>query len=343
VPPLNKAELATLSKTANPVFAHSHSAYFTARHKGRMVGRIAGIINDLETEHLGERHGRFGWIDFIDDADVSAALLAAVEEWAVAHKCSYLKGPFGFDQLDRNGMLTEGFDSLGTANTIFNFPYYPAHLEALGYGPDLKWVEIDLTIGEKLPEKVVHMAHLLQERYRWRRYQPKNRRDFAELLNQLFDLILGTYAHLPGFVPISDKQRTAYIERYSRFLRPDFVHVILDSDGAPIAFGVSMPSFSYALQKARGNMLPFGFFHLMKARRWNDTAELALIGVKEEWRKKGPHGLVFLEQGKVLLKMGIHRVKINPMLEQNAHVLTLWKDFEHHVYKKRQTFIKALQ
>ncbi len=342
IPPLVQAEMNILSPEKNPVFEHSEAVLYTAWQDGKMVGRIAGIINDLETAHINEKHARFGWFDFIDDPDVSKTLLEAVEAWGRSKKCSRLKGPYGFNQLDKNGMLTEGFDSLGTANTIYNYAYYPKQVEAAGYEKDLEWVEVDLKMTTELPARLVKLADMAAQRYGMKIFQPKNKADLVRLTNNLFDLLMETYDELPGFVPISDKQRDIYVNRYIRFLRTDFVCVVMDKDDQPIGFSVTMPSLSKAFQKANGKLFPFGIFHLMSARKHNDTADLALIGVKEEWRKKGAHGVIFAETGKAFLKEGIKRVQINPMLEFNVHVLALWKDFEHTIYKRRRTYKKAL-
>jgi len=342
IPPLIQSEMNVLSPEKNPVFEHSEAVLFTAWQDGKMVGRIAGLINDLETAHIHEKHARFGWFDFIESSGVSKALLEAVEEWGRSKNCQVLKGPYGFNQLDKNGMLTEGFDSLGTANTIYNYAYYPQQVEALGFEKDLEWVEVDLKMTPVLPEKFVRLADMAAKRYEMKIFQPKNKEDLVRLTNNLFDLLMETYHDLPGFVPISAKQRDLYVKRYIQYLRTDFVCVVMDKNDQPIGFGVSLPSMSKAFQKANGKLFPFGIFHLMAARKWNDTADLALIGVKEEWRKKGAHGVIFAETGKAFIKSGIQRVQINPMLEFNVHVLTLWKDFEHKIYKRRRTYRKAL-
>ena len=307
-----------------------------------MVGRIAGIINEMETEHLGEKHARFGWIEFVDDLTVSGALLGAVENWAKQRQAILLKGPYGFNQLDKNGTLIYGFDTLGTANTIFNFEYYPRHFEQHGYEKDLEWVEVDLKMPDHVPEKFVKFTDLARQRYGMQVFQPRTKDDVSRFGKQMFDLMMETYRELPGFVPISKKQRIAYTERYLRLLKLDYVAITLDEAGEAIGFGVAMPSLSKALQKASGKLFPFGFLHLKAALRKNDTANLSLIGVKEEWRKRGAHGVVFANIGQAFVREGVSRVQINPMLEFNIHVLGLWKEFEHEIYKRRRTFKKAL-
>ncbi len=342
VPPIVHAERNTLSPEKNPAFSHSEAVLYLAERKGAVVGRVAGIINHLETAHTAVKQARFGWLDFIDDPSVAALLLDAVANWAADRQCEQLKGPYGFNQLDRNGMLTEGFEAMGTANTAYNYPYYPEYLRGLGFEPDLRWVELMLRLPAKFPERYTHLSRLTAERYGMRVFPPKGKGALIGMTDALFDLLLDTYRHLPGFVPLSADERYTYIRQYLRILRMDLVRVVVDGDDRPIGFGVTMPSLSEALRKAGGKLFPTGLFHLALAKRWNDTAELALIGVREEWRKRGVHALIFSETGNALVRSGIRTVRVNPMLETNTNVLSLWKDFDHEVYKRRMTFRKSL-
>ncbi|MFQ5446326.1 MAG: hypothetical protein ACE5FF_05280, partial [Saprospiraceae bacterium] len=310
---------------------------------GRMVGRIAGIINQLELKHIGENHARFGWLDFTEDEGVSGALMDAVEVWARTQGMVLLKGPYGFNQLDKTAMLTEGFSTLGTMSTIYNYPYYPQHLERLGYRKELEWVEVEFELGAQFPERYQRMSDLAQQRYSLHIMQPQNKSEMRKLGKHLFDLMMETYRTLPGFTPISKKQQEVYMEKYISFLRMEYVQVITDRERTPIGFGVSMPSLSKAMQKAHGKLLPFGIFHLLRARRHNDTGDLALIGVKKGWRKKGIHGIIFNETGKAFIRSGIYRVQTNPMLEFNDSVLSLWKGFSPKIYKRRRTYKKKLR
>ena len=342
IPPIKRAEMATLTPEKNPVFEHSEAIVFTAWKNGKLVGRIVGMINQIELDFIKKKHARFGWIDFIDDKNVSKALIEAVEKWAKQKGMDLLKGPYGFNQLDKNGMLTEGFDSTGTVNTIYNYEYYPKHIEALGYEKELEWVEYWMRLAKEIPPKIAKISSLVRKRYKLTTIQPKTTQEMIERGDQLFDLLMETYQDLPGFVPISDNQRKSYINRYIKFLRKDLVVIVADENDEPIAFGVTMPSMTKAYKKAKGNLFPFGILHMLAARKWNDTADLALIGVKEEWRKKGAHGLVFNDSIAALLPTKIYNIKINPMLEFNTNVLSLWKEFEHGEYKRRRTYQKKL-
>ncbi len=342
IPPIIQSEIDTFSKDKNTVFTHSEAIIYTAWKNNIMVGRIVGLINQMEVDFLQEKHARFGWIDFIEDDEVSASLIRAVENWAREKGMTLLKGPFGFNQLDKNGMLTEGFDTVGTVNTIYNYEYYPTHLRSLGYTPDLEWLEILMFMPDKPHERFMRYSDLAKQKYGLNTRQPKSKSEMISLGKLLFDLLMETYQNLPGFVPISEVQQQEYILKYIKFLRRDLVTIVYDSDENPIAFGVTIPSMTKAYKIAKGHLFPFGLINMMIARQWNNTADLALIGVTEEWRKRGAHGLVFAETSKALINAGMKRIQINPMLESNSHVLSLWKDFDNRIYKRRKTFKKEL-
>ncbi len=334
--------MAALSPESNPAFLHAGVVQFTAWKNGSMVGRVAGIVNHLETDLLGEKHVRFGWLDFIDDSEVSSILLREVEKWARQQGAGVLKGPYGFSQLDRAAMIIEGFNTLGTMGTIYNYPYYSAHLENLGFEKDLEWVEVRLRLAEKFPERFRKITEIAKERYGLKVICPGSKDELKVLSEHLFDLMMETYRSLPGFVPISDQLRAAYIKRFIAFLRLDLVRFVMTENNEPVGFGVTMPSLSKALRKAAGRLYPFGIFHIVAARRWFNVADLALLGVKDEWRQRGIHGLIFHATGESLLQKGVRHIRINPMLEFNSNVLSLWKDFDHEVYKRRRTYRKQL-
>ncbi|HFA51109.1 MAG TPA: hypothetical protein ENJ95_19015 [Bacteroidetes bacterium] len=342
IPPLIRSEIAALSPDKNPVFEHSEAVKYTAWKDGKMVGRIVGMINHLEEEHIHEKHARFGWIDFIDDKNVSKALINAVGKWAKEKGSTILKGPYGFNQLGKNGMLTEGFDSISTVNTIYNYEYYPAHIKALGFEIDLEWVELLFTLPPTPPERYIRFTEIAKKRYKLKTIKPKNNKEMIKMGHQFFDLLLDTYKTLPGFVPISKKQQIDYINNYIKFLRKDFTVIVTDKNNEPIAFGITMPSMTKAFKKANGKLFPFGILHILAARQWSKLADLALIGVKDGWKKKGAHSLVFAETIKALNAAGIFEIKVNPMLKKNQHVLALWKDFKPEVYKRRESYRKRL-
>ncbi len=274
VPPLRPSEMAWLSKDKNPAFEHSEVVLFLALGNDAMVGRVAGIINEMESKQLGTRHARFGWLDFIDDDSVSSALLDAVEKWAKTQNCTQLKGPYGFNSLDKNGMLIEGFDEMGAMTTLYNFDYYPQHLERMGFQKELEWLELKAVLPNPFPEKITKAAELVKQRYRLSVKRPKNKLEMLELGKIFFRMLEETYHHLPTYVPISPKQQAFYIKNYIGVLPPKFVCTVLDERGETIGFGVTMPSMSKAMQRANGNLLPFGFVHLLLAQYFNESGDL---------------------------------------------------------------------
>ncbi len=342
IPPLIASEMAWLDANKNPAFQHSKMALFTAWLEGKMVGRVAGIINEMETEQLGKAHARFGWFDFKDDLSVSKALLESVEKWAKAQGCRLLKGPYGFNSLDKNGMLVEGFHEMGGITTLYNHAYYPQHLEILGYQKELEWLELIAHLPNPFPEKFGRSANLIRKRYHLSVTRPKNKKQMLELGEVFFKMLKETYHHLPTYVPISEEQQVFYIKNYIGMLPPRFVCNVLDENGETIGFAVTMPSMAKAMKKANGHLFPFGFLHLLWAQWFNDGADLTLIGVKEEWRKRGVHSIIFQEFGSTFHSLGYDHLNINPMLEDNQNVLSLWKDFDYRIHKKRRTYLKDL-
>ncbi|MBI1223943.1 MAG: hypothetical protein GC192_01785 [Bacteroidetes bacterium] len=342
VPPLKASEMAWLQASKNPAFEHSEVELFLAFQNGKIVGRVAAIINHEETKRLGHRHARFGWLDFIDDADVSSALMLALEIWAKKQNCTRLKGPDGFNSLDKSGMLVEGFDQMGAMTTIYNFEYYPKHLKSLGFEKELEWLEIQSQLPDKIPEKITKAANLLKERYHLQVRRPNSKVEMIGFGKMVFKMLHETYQHLPVFVPISEAQQAFYIKNYIGLLPPKFVCVVENETEGPVGFGLTMPNMAKAMQKANGKLFPFGFFHLLRAQYSNDSGDLTLIGVKEEWRKKGIHSLIFTEIGDSFTKLGYQYFNVNPMLEDNQNVLTLWKEFDHKIHKRRRTFYKNL-
>lgn len=343
VPPLLMDELNVLRKDRNPAFEHCDVNYWLAFQNGRLVGRIAGIINQLYIEKWKNKYARFGWIDFIDDNEVSKALLETFENWAKQKGIVAVHGPLGFTDLDYEGMLVEGFEELGTLATIYNYPYYPVHMEKCGYKKDTDWVEYEIPVPEEPNEKMGRIANIAKRRNRLHMLKPKNKKDLLNYTKALFDLIDVAYSELYGVVPLTEKQVDAYIKQYFGFIRPEFVPVILDENDNMIAFGITMPSLSKALQKCRGRILPFGLFYLLKALKKNDRADLYLVAVRPEYQGKGVNAIMIHQMNLVYKKLGITKVESNPELETNRLVQAQWKYFERRQHKRRRCYIKHLK
>lgn len=340
VPPLVRDELLTLEQ--NPAFEHCLKQYWLARRDGQIVGRIAGIINHAENAKFGGSTARFGWIDFVDDPEVSAALLRTVEGWAREHAAQHIHGPLGFTDFDKEGLLVEGFDEMGTFATIYNHPYYSSHLEACGYQKSVDWVEYEvISHGERSP-RLAEFSRKVQQRYGLRQLEVKRASDLRAYAPQIFQLINEAYSHLYGFVELTEKQIAFYTEQYFSYVNPEFVSTILNEQNEVVAFGLTMPSLSRALQKAQGRLFPFGCWHLSRALRKNDRADFYIIAVRQDLRSKGVHVMILEKIQATCLKYGITSAETNPELETNLAVQLIWKGFERRQHKRRRCFSKSL-
>jgi len=341
-PPLLMDEKNTLDWKKNPAFEVAQARYLLAYKNGKVVGRIAGIYNPKSNEKWGQHNVRFGWVDFIDDREVSKALIETVENWALELGMSAVHGPLGFTDLDPEGMLIEGFDELSTLALIYNHPYYPEHLEAMGYVKDTDWLEYEIQVPNPPQEKIAKASELILKKFNLRKLEITKKKDLHNYTRELFDLIDSEYSHLYGTVPLSDKQKQAYIDQYFGFVSPDLVPIILDENNKMVAFAIVMPSLSSALQKSQGRIFPFGWYHLLKALRTNTLGDLYLIAVRSDFRGKGINAAIMHSVNVALNKHGITQVETNANLEDNINVQAQWKYFEHRQHKRRRCFIKQL-
>jgi GNAT superfamily N-acetyltransferase len=340
VPTLQFDELNTLRWDKNPAFEHCEARYWLAYRDGHIVGRVAAILNQRHIEKWGQRYMRFGWIDFIDDPMVSEALMKTVETWAKETGMVAVHGPLGFTDLDREGMLVEGFNELATLATIYNHPYYPKHMEKLGYVKDTDWVEYEFSVPPEPNETIARIADIALRRNKLKLLEFRNKKELLLYAKELFQLLDDEYQHLYGVVPLTEKQIKAYIDQYFGFVTPDFVPMVMDQNNRMVAFGVIMPSLSLALQKTKGQLFPFGFIYLLRALKKNDRADLYLVAVRSEYQGKGVNAILMNKMHSVFNKLGIIKVESNPELETNQNVQGQWKYYEKRQHKRRRVFIK---
>lgn len=341
IPPLLLDEWNTLDSKKNPAFEHCRSKYLLAEKDGRLVGRIAGIINDKYIEKWGHKHCRFGWFDFADDIEVSKALLGALEDWARENGMSALHGPLGFTDMDPEGMLIHGFDELGTMATLYNHPYYPQHMEKLGYGKDIDWIEFEVKSPEEIPERAIRLQKLVLQRSKLRIVESK-KKDMLPYARKMFNLINEAYSDLYGFVSLSDRQIDVYIKQYFGLIHPDFVVFIADENDDLIAFGIAMPSLSLALQRSQGRLLPFGFIHLLKALKRPKYIDMLLVAVRPDYQARGITAILMTEITRNCLKNKIISAETNVELETNTQVQAIWKLYDARQHKRRRCYIKNL-
>lgn len=344
VPPIVKEELEMLDKKVNPVFNNALAHYFLAYKDGEIVGRIAAFINWIEIKELKKSKVRFGWFDVIDDLEVTKKLIDAVVAIGKQHQMTAIEGPMGFSNMDKAGMLTKGFEELNTMITWYNAPYYSEHLEKITFTKQAEWVEYEIKISsfQDSPEKVKRFSKLILQRYQLKILDFKSYKEIVPYVEQMFDLLGKTYDKLQTFVPIQEYQIAHYKERYLPFVHPDYIKCIVDSDQDLIAFAITMPSFSKALKKMNGKILPWGFFHLFKARYFNNRASFYLIGVRPDYQNKGITAIIFNEMQKTFNKHGVTIVETNPELVENNAIQKLWRNYEHRQHKRRVTFIKSI-
>ena len=342
VPPLIKDEMETLDKTKNPVFKNAEASYFLAKKEGKLAGRIAVIINHLEVNEIGKKKIRFGWFDVIDDIDVTKALLDKVFEIGKEHQLAYAEGPVGFSNMEKAGILTMGFEELNTMITWYHYPYYATHFEQLGFEKQATWVEYKMSIPNSIKEKVAKFSGIIKQRYGLSVIRFKNKKEILPYVDKMFELLNKTYDKLQTFVPIQQYQIDYYKEKYFGFIHPDYITCIKDEEGKLIAFSIVMPSFSKALKKANGKLLPMGWWHILQAQRKNDTAAFYLIGIDPEYQGKGVTAIIFEEMQYLFNDKGIVTVETNPELQENKAVQQLWKDYDPVQHKERSTFRKEL-
>jgi len=342
VPPLILDEFNTLRSDKNPAFDYCEARYWLAYKDGRLAGRIAAIINPKHKEHWKQDYMRFGWIDFIDDPEVSAALLGAVEDWAAESGVAAIHGPLGFTDMDHEGMLIEGFDELATMINIYNYPYYPLHMENLGYEKDTDWVEFEIDVPPEPNPTIARIAKIALRRNKLQLLKVKNKKEMRARARELFELLCAEYKDLYSFVPLTERQMDTYTEQYLGFIDPDFVPVVVDEEDRMVAFGIIIPSLARALQKTRGRLFPFGFVQLSRAMKKNDRADLYLVAVKSEYQGKGVNAILMDQMNQVFNRIGVTKVESNPELEDNLDVQGQWKYFEKRQHKRRRCFIKYL-
>ena len=338
VPPLLKEELEALNQEKNPVFQHAIAKYYLAIKDKTIVGRIAAIINWKEVKEQQKPKVRFGWFDVIDDIEVTKALINKVRELGDEHGLKFMEGPVGFSNLDKAGLLTKGFDQIPTMVTLYNAPYYQTHLLNLGFESASEWVEYELEVPKELPDKVVKFTDLIKQRYGLHVLDLRTKEDLIQIVEPMFELLDKTYGHLSSYVPIPKQQIEHYKEKYINFINPDFVTVINDDKDKMVAFAITMPSYSKALQKANGKIFPIGWWYLWRASKRNDAAAFYLIGIDPAYQGKGVTAIVFNEMFKTFNKYGVKYLETNPELAENKSIQTLWKDYNPVNHKRRMSF-----
>lgn len=349
-PNLFSDEMSTLSHKSNAAFEFCDAAYFLAYEGDRLVGRVAAIINHKANERWGQERVRFGWIDFVDDRRVSAALLQAVEDYGREKGMKEVVGPLGFTDLDPEGMLIEGFDQLGTMATIYNYPYYPKHLEAIeGFTVEATYVEHKLIVPDAVPDKYARVAAMVTKRYGLRvRKITRSEVLHTDIGEQIFNLINDTYKDLYGYSELSEKQVRQYVKMYLPMADLNLITLIEDttSNNKLVGVGITIPSLSRALQKCRrGRLLPFGWWHVIRAIKCHKTkvVDLLLVGVLPEYRSKGANSILFADLIPRYIKYGFEWGESHVALSTNHNSLSQWEALNPIVHKRRYCYLKTIE
>ena len=344
VPATYDDDLSDWNRKKNPAFAYCEARCWLAMRGEEIVGRIGAILSRKANEKWGTRRLRFTQVDFIDDAEVSDALFATVEAWAKELGCDEVHGPLGFTDLDREGMLVEGFDRQSCFFTYYNHPYYPVHLARLGYVKDVDWIENLITVptDPAFYAKWDKLANYVLKRNNLHIFNARTRLSYIPILKKFFELVNVAYAPLYGTVELSNEQISRYAAKFAPLVNPNLTCFVMDKDENLVALGVAAPSIAKALKKSRGRLLPFGWAGLLHAFVKNDTLDLLLIAVRPDLQSKGVNAIVINKIMHGCQKMGIVRAETGPTLELNAKVLAQWKTFDIEQHKRRRCFKKHI-
>lgn len=344
VPNLISDDIKTLSPDINPAFEFCESINFMAYRDGKAVGRITGIINHQVNKSSGEKAVRFSFFDFIDDHEVSEALLKEVENWGRRKGMKKIIGPLSFTDMDREGMLIEGFEELSTMATNYNYAYYPEHMKRLGYKKESDWLEFLMEVPDKIPEKYNRIAEIVKKKYGLKVIKYNSRKRVKkEYGHALFHLINEAYKDLYEYSQLSERQIEYYIDQYLDLLNLDLLSLIVDSQGKLVGVGISIPSMSKALQKSKGKMFPLGWYHLLKGLKGkNDRVDLLLVAVHPEYQNKGANALLFQDLLPYYIANGYKYAESNPEMESNAKVQSQWQYFKTRQHRRRRSYSKKL-
>lgn len=346
VPELYEDLLDTLSPNKNAAFDFCEAVLYLAyNEEGKIVGRIAGIINHKANDTWKTKNVRFGWVDFIDDEEVSSALFKKVEEWGREKGMENIQGPLGFTDMDPEGMLIDGFEEMSTQATIYNYPYYPKHLERLGFEKDADWIEMNINVPQQIPERISRISDIVMKKLDLRIAPRCSTKKFLDMYGMgFFDSVNAAFQPLFGYSALSERQKRAYLDMYSVVLDSELICIVLDKDDNVIGGGVGMPSLSEALRKAKGKMFPFGWYHILKGLKWKHpkVADLMLVAVRPEYQGKGVNAVIINDLIPHFIAGGYEKVETNPELELNDKVQSQWIYFDREYKKRRRCFTKKI-
>jgi GNAT superfamily N-acetyltransferase len=342
VPPMIKGEMGTLSPKKNPAFEHCETRFLLAIKNGKIAGRIVGIINHRYIEHWGKKDARFSWFDTIDDKEVTRLLFDDIEEWAKSKGMERVVGPMGFTTFERQGILVKGFEEMPTHAGVHNYPYYAEHLESMGYGKEIEYVEYELVVPKAIPEKIIKISTLVTERYGLRLLKASSAKEMLPYADPVFRVINAAYKPLYGFTALTEKQINYFVKKFFHFITPDFTSAVLDENGRVLGFQISMPSLSRAMKQANGRLFPFGWYYLTRAMKKPERIDTLLTGVIPEYQNKGVNAVFMLQLTESAINNGIKYAESNSELEENFKVQNTWRYFESRQHRRSRLYARSL-
>lgn len=342
VPPIKNDEIKSITPEENPAFKYNKAAFWLAEKDNKVVGRIGAIISPASNEKNNEMLCRFTRIEFIDDTEVSEALINTVIAFAKENGMQGIHGPLGFTNLDHQGMLIEGFEKLPSIASEYHMPYYQKHIEALGFEKEMDWVEFRIKIFKEIPEKAVKLNELIKKRYDLTVIHFESTKELKPYGYKAFHLLNNAFADLFSFVKMPDDLLEFYINKYIEVLNPKFVKVIEDKDKQVIGFIISLPSLSEAMQKAKGSLMPFGWTYIMKALKHPKVVDLMLTAIHPDWQAQGVSAILITELQKVMIAHGVEYVETTGMIETNDKAINHWKNYDHEQHKRKRCYIKTI-
>jgi len=345
-PPLVFDELNTFNPKKNPAHEVCDHVIYLACKDNKIVGRIVGIINYRANEHWQSKRVRFGWFDFIDDLEVSKALLDAVKKWGKERGMDNMNGPVGFTDFDHQGLLIRGFEYDAPMASLYNYPYYLRHFENYGLVKDADWIEFRIFIPDGVPEKMQRIANIIMEKYKLKIVKAKSAKELVKRFGYTFlDVIDEAYQPLYNYQPLTDRQKKYYCDMYFPLLNYDFATIVVDENDKIVGVGVGMPNISKQLRKCKGKLFPFGWFRILKALKAKNFKhfDLLLIAVKPEYQNKGVNSLFFYDQIKYFIQYGVEYSETTSILETNAKNLSVWDYFDNLQHKQRRAFVMNIE
>lgn len=343
VPPIIKDEIANFDANENPVFKNADGRFFLAYKNNKIVGRVIAIINWYEVNNQNIKKMRFGWFDVIDDIEVTKALLNKVNQIGKENHLAYVEGPVGFNNLDKTGVLIDGFNHIGTMITWYNHPYYKDHLEQLGFVKEKEYLENKFKFKNVDATYYNRISNIIKRRFKLKALDFTKTKDILPYVDEMFEVFSESYSKLSTFVPISDAQIAYFKKKYISFINPEYIKFVVDENNKLVAFAIVMPSFSKALQKSRGRLFPFGFLRLLHARKYSKDVTFYLIGVHPDYQNKGIHAIIFDQYTKTFTNLGIKNCIRTPELEDNEAIKKIWENFNPETHKRRRTYRREIQ